>query len=465
MSIKTNENFLSDIMMNDDLYYESCIAELESMLEMELSKSEAEINETFIDECCTAIEYLHSVQTGEPISSGKAIVDIESMIKAHHRRSKYIYMISVSCAAVAVLFTVFSLAFADANEQSKLMSHEAQGSFYERTGINKTTEEDTTAESEVYTTEPVATTEEQTENSDTQVSTENNKVEDKPTLNSEGYYELYSYNDLKWFADYVNSGNNSANAVIMDTIKFPETQWTPIGSESKPYTGNFNGGNYSISGIFFESDSESVVGMFGCVGNGGIVENVDLSISYLLGNEYIGGICGKNYGTIYACSVSGSIEGGKYIGGIAGCNSGDIIGCYSSSEVIGVQAVGGVAGINESGKIADSNVCNFVYAEDDAGGIAGVCKATIVNCDSSGIVDGKKNTGGIVGVAEETAVIKECCRDSACDGFRVYGDIVGLNKTANIEGCKHQSILGEGVGYCEYHSTGSCLRCDIKREY
>lgn len=167
MSIGMNEKFLSDIKMNDELYYESLINELESFLEKELSKSEAEIDEFFIDECCVAIEYLRSVKDGEETETYETIVDIEKMIKGRHKRERRIYVGSAACAAVAVLCAVISLKSADANEQNHLRPYESSGNSYEKTevkGSGSDTEESETIEyshttNDILSIDPVSTTE------------------------------------------------------------------------------------------------------------------------------------------------------------------------------------------------------------------------------------------------------------------------------------------------------------------
>lgn len=167
MSIGMNEKFLLDIKKNDDLYYESLITELESFLETELSKSEAEIDEFFIDECCVAIEYLRSVQSGEETESYETVVDIEAIIKSQHRKARIIYVSSAACAAVVVLCAVVSLKFLTANDQNHLRPHESQGALYgetETNGSNNDIEGSVTAPfsqttENITTLEPVSTTE------------------------------------------------------------------------------------------------------------------------------------------------------------------------------------------------------------------------------------------------------------------------------------------------------------------
>ena len=124
--------------------------------------------------------------------------------------------------------------------------------------------------------------------------------------NASGAYEISKACQLHWFANYVNSGNTSANAVLTANItvnlnvlvngelnanlKNPR-KWTPIGNYSKPYTGTFNGKNHTISGLYFKKAVE-FVGLFGY--NSGTVSNVGVENIYFSGKKQIGGICGTN---------------------------------------------------------------------------------------------------------------------------------------------------------------------------
>lgn len=105
-------------------------------METEVSKSEAEIDEFFIDECCVAIEYLQSVKNGEKLETYETIVNIETMIKDRHRRKRRIYVGSAACAAVAVMCAVISLKLSTVNEQGYLSQYESLGDLYEETETN-----------------------------------------------------------------------------------------------------------------------------------------------------------------------------------------------------------------------------------------------------------------------------------------------------------------------------------------
>ena len=153
-----------------------------------------------------------------------------------------------------------------------------------------------------------------------------------PILNKD-VYEISNASQLYWFAEYVNKGNTSAKAVLKENIEVNKNvldadgklstnasgylSWTPIGNEASPYTGTFDGNGKTISGLYFDNNSTSYVGLFGYVGSGGAISNVGVVDSYINGLEYLGGVCGYNNGTIknsYYDNIaysSGSAVGGK----------------------------------------------------------------------------------------------------------------------------------------------------------
>ena len=108
----------------------------------------------------------------------------------------------------------------------------------------------------------------------------------------------------------------------------------PIGSETNPFTGNFEGNGVIISGLTVDSDDD-YVGLFGYVGEGAVISEVGLYKADIATNYYYaGGIAGYNEGKISSCFVHGSISGLQRVGGIAGCNAGVIENCYSSGAIV-----------------------------------------------------------------------------------------------------------------------------------
>ena len=200
------------------------------------------------------------------------------------------------------------------------------------------------------------------------------------TRNASGVYQISNAGQLYWFAQLVNGGEYGVHAeltndITIQTITYdndgkPLTsdlkQWTPICGEKigdydyTEYTGTFDGGNHTISGLYYNGSSE-YVGLFGCVGKDGRVQNVGVIDSYVKSSATgacVGGVCGRNDGTISNCYNTGNVSGGEshdYSGGICGYNNqnGRIENCYNAGNVRGQDSFQGVCGRNIDGTITN----------------------------------------------------------------------------------------------------------------
>lgn len=164
----------------------------------------------------------------------------------------------------------------------------------------------------------------------------------------------------------------------------------PIGSETNPFTGNFDGNGVIISGLTVDSDDD-YVGLFGYVGADAVISEVGLYKADIATNRYYaGGIAGYNAGSISSCFVHGSISGLQRVGGIAGYNAGDIENCYSSGAIVpapgtvAISYAGGLVGeIAAGGALRYSYTFAEVEAEEtseSAGAVAGRSAGEITRC-------------------------------------------------------------------------------------
>ena len=235
-----------------------------------------------------------------------------------------------------------------------------------------------------------------------------------------GEYQIGSADDLRAFAKLVNDGETTANAILTDDINlnpgftFKEDgsysgpdgeephQWTPIGSDSRRYSGTFNGDGHTISGLYIKNTSSDTdyQGLFGYVSGSGEIDYLTVSGSVSVsGGMYVGGIAGRNLGNVINCTFSGSVSGKISVGGVVGYNGGTVENCYNTGSVSG-NSVGGVVGYNSStvencyniGEVSGSPV-GGVVGHNDTG-------ATVSNCYNIGTVTGsgdRSNVGGVVG--------------------------------------------------------------------
>ena len=91
--------------------------------------------------------------------------------------------------------------------------------------------------------------------------------------------------------------------------------------------------------------------MFNGIGGNGEVKNlqlVDVDYDVKQGGAS-GGIASANFGTITACSVTGTIAAASgSVGGIASANFGSIIGCWFDGNLTSGPGNGGIAALNYS---------------------------------------------------------------------------------------------------------------------
>ena len=202
-------------------------------------------------------------------------------------------------------------------------------------------------------------------------------------------YRISTADELAAFRDRVNDGSEqSAHAKLMNNIDLNGSvtnQWTPIGTSSSQYTGNFNGQNFKISGLYINTNTD-YQGLFGYVGTNGKIENLTVSGS-VSGSNYVGGIVGYNqYGTVESRTNTGnaSVSGSSYVGGVAGRNDGTVRNCYNTASVSGDSTIGGVVGYNgdtvtncyNTGEVSGSDS----GGSDMVGGVVGCNYLSVLNC-------------------------------------------------------------------------------------
>ena len=179
------------------------------------------------------------------------------------------------------------------------------------------------------------------------------------------------------------------------------------GFAGTPYSGNFNGSGFTISGISFDAqyNLELYLGIFGSVSDTGSVINLnvsDVTINSSVSWKYFGGIAALNYGNIENCSLNSSIiisDVVTYFGGIAAKNYGRIDKCISDSVFLITSGsyVGGITA-ESSGDITMSCFNGQINCIDYAGGIVARCLGgEVTDCYSLGTIGGQVYIGGIAG--------------------------------------------------------------------
>ena len=103
-------------------------------------------------------------------------------------------------------------------------------------------------------------------------------------------------------------------------------EWTPIGNTSNAFTGSFDGGGHTISGLTITAGN--YVGLFGYI-SGATIKDLNLSGVSISATTHAGALAGLAYGnnTLTGCSTAGDVAtSGNYSGGLLGSCSNKTVG-------------------------------------------------------------------------------------------------------------------------------------------
>ncbi|WP_146739484.1 hypothetical protein [Pseudoprevotella muciniphila] len=286
-------------------------------------------------------------------------------------------------------------------------------------------------------------------------------------------YIISTTDHMTELANNVNGGNDYKEVFFrLDAdLDYSGKTYHVIGYEENneegwiyAFRGNFDGNGHTISNVTIgASGRTSAIGLFGILGNGGVVKNLTLGgTSSIKGQANVGGIAGKALGTkiskayVHNCHVESGVTietkgpaNIECIGGIVGL--GDLCEVKSCTNAATIKdnynnsyAVGGIAGCLPIGWIEDCVNSGFVSGYQAIGGIVG--RAGYVGSSSSNVylrnnvnlasVTGSTDVGGVVGYNRATLVFT--------------GNAVGDNCTIGAMGV-NGSTQGTDEGYAVKH--------------
>ena len=290
-------------------------------------------------------------------------------------------------------------------------------------------------------------------------------------------YEISNAGQLYWFAGLVNGTldgvkqNTSANAILtanitanenlLDSLQYDAEgnvsngsdfiSWTPIADcmgDIIGYSGTFDGNNKTVSGLYFNGNSPRI-GLFGSSEADGNIKNVGVVDSYFKGNEFVGGVCGRNEGTITNCYNTGNltaIDPTAAIGGICGINDngGTIANCYNTGTVTATSSgadISSICGFN-FGPVTN---CYYLADTEDENGSKTAAQF------ASGEIAYLLSQGCSTGEGDNTVTYDGSIWGQTI-GTDTYPTLGGAKvyKNATYNGCEGKT--GEPVSY-EYSNT------------
>ena len=303
-------------------------------------------------------------------------------------------------------------------------------------------------------------------------------------------YEISTADQLKNFATAVNgkddqTADTDAHAKLMNDIDLSSVcgkengNWTPIGSDSKPYRGTFDGNGHKIENLYINTTDSGAdnQGLFGYLRQGGTVQNLSVSGTVNSSGDYVGGIAGQNGGRITDCDFTGNVSGNRSVGGIVGYNGtgATVSNCYNTGTgtVTGIYYVGGVVGDNR-GSVENCTNTGSVNGSADSSNVGGVVglnngSSTVENCYNTGSVSGNRYVGGVVGYNTISSNVTNCYNTGTGTVTGTYdcvGGVVGQNFGGTVENCYNtgsvkgpDSVSGSYIGGVVGDNSGTVENC------
>ena len=282
-------------------------------------------------------------------------------------------------------------------------------------------------------------------------------------------YQIATLDNLYWVTQNGSSwGKYFKQTADIDASS--SSSWSggfpPIGGSSY-FSGNYDGGGHTISGIYINNSSLDFAALFAAIEYYAVIKNLGVTNVNITGNNNVGAIVGFGFGgTIDNCYSTGSVKGDSTVGGIIGYAASavsfsnsyifNMTGCYSTASVSANYEAGGLIG-DASGNTSDTTSFKLTYCYSSgllscptiAGGITGkVTNGFISNSYSTKTLYCKITAGGIAGTGSG-ATISNCYYY----GYLYFnsgtgnqdGGLVGVNNSGTINNC--YAVVNNNVTY------------------
>ena len=281
-------------------------------------------------------------------------------------------------------------------------------------------------------------------------------------------YIITKAEELAWFRDQVNSGNNFIYAKISEDVEvidmstvchaadesqnLEELSWKPIGKNDYgyQYRGTFDGNGKTITNLYINA-SQNNVGLFGYTMEG-TIKNLTFEYANVTNTKtYTGILVGyANNSNLQNIKISNTcqMKGGEdYTGGIAGkLLDGNAYNCVNYATVQGIEDVGGLFGSYGGDEISITACANYgkvTASSQIAGGLVGYFySGTIQDCANYGDVKGTERVAGMAGFVNKGKI----------QNVFSYGCISATNSTQEVGMAFGYSNLGATEGMVAYYS-------------
>lgn len=303
---------------------------------------------------------------------------------------------------------------------------------------------------------------------------------------AEEYIEIGNKEELKRYLGGGNVDSLKQNYRLTADIDLQGTDFEPIGTREKPFTGKFDGQNFRIKNLQINKGKEDKgIGFFGAL-NGAEVKNLTIENADVTGGSVIGVLAGESQADIEGgvftlignCHVSGRLRatGENFIkqtdaGGLIGINQGgynkdtqnmaysvvdrssanvEVIGDLNGEDKGIAGHIGGLVGWNK-GNIKGSSANGSVEGGNTTGGFVGSNWGQVFDSKATGDVKGHFTVGGFVGTSNDGSLIKDSYSTGnvtavSKDSSENIGGFAG-SISGRAECCVSSGVVSRGWSY------------------
>ena len=130
--------------------------------------------------------------------------------------------------------------------------------------------------------------------------------------------------------------------------------WMPIGSQTAPFTGVYDGQNHQIRNVMSKGTfgSSGETGLFGVV-KGATIQNLGIVDSTFSNSTYLASFSGKAYdATFINCYANNTVDGKNTAAGLVAHGENTCFRqCFNMGGISGSNDIGGIVGVLKSGSI------------------------------------------------------------------------------------------------------------------
>ena len=279
---------------------------------------------------------------------------------------------------------------------------------------------------------------------------------------NEGFKKIVSAKGLAYFAKLVNAGQTNLNGRIYNDIDYTEYPDGLIGTDSKRYTGTFDGQMHTIT-TNIKNDVQGGTGLFGSIVDA-TIKNLVLDGSVESSQKWIGGIAGITRGnntlienvlvksTVKFTGTDDSTAGGL-CGDMENAFTVNNCGFVGKFDIPNGTNVGGLASWTGGGKfnncyVAPVEVSGESYKDFVHGG-----GASCVNCYAVANTDEKLASGELCfklgGAFGQVLGVDEYPKLATITGYNEvrYDDVLGYYNPlpAKIKDCKFENVVSNDI--------------------